>query len=209
MHDSDYSVLKAKVEGIEEGAQVNTITGIKGSEETDFRTGNVSISKSDIGLGAVTNVSTINYLSSSSKNNVTSAAVYNGLLYKVNLEEDSNTNERYSNSEVDYVLVTSYTNRGIYGGIGSLPAETYDDTVVYKTYLTQYYNNGIRIFDKEVDDETQPDGRATVSRLLFPNLGGASAFIATEDYVVGKVNKVVDDKTTKYEGYDVIDLRGI
>ena len=49
----------------------------------------------------------------------------------------------------------------------------------------------------------------TVSRLLFPNLDGASSFIATEDYVVGKVNKVVDDKTIKYEGYDVIDLRGI
>lgn len=46
---------KAKLDGIEKGAQVNTITGIKGSSETDYRTGNVEITKENIGLGKVDN----------------------------------------------------------------------------------------------------------------------------------------------------------
>lgn len=46
---------KTKLDGIAAGAQVNTITGIKGSAETAYRTGNVSISPSDLGLGSVSN----------------------------------------------------------------------------------------------------------------------------------------------------------
>ena len=44
-----------KLEGIEAGAQKNTITGIKGSNEEEFRTGNVIINKTDIGLENVDN----------------------------------------------------------------------------------------------------------------------------------------------------------
>lgn len=49
------STDKAKLDGIEAGAQKNTITGVKGSSETAYRTGNVSISKANIGLGNVDN----------------------------------------------------------------------------------------------------------------------------------------------------------
>lgn len=48
-------ILKNKLDGIAEGAQVNSITGIKGSSEEIYRTGNVSISASNIGLGNVNN----------------------------------------------------------------------------------------------------------------------------------------------------------
>ena len=41
--------LKDKLDGIENGAQVNTITGVKGSAEADYRTGNVEITKANIG----------------------------------------------------------------------------------------------------------------------------------------------------------------
>ena len=41
---------KAKLDGIETGAQVNKVTGVKGSAEASYRTGNVSISKDDLGL---------------------------------------------------------------------------------------------------------------------------------------------------------------
>ena len=47
--------LKTKLEGIEAGAQVNTVTGVKGSSETDYRTGNVNITKSNVGLSNVVN----------------------------------------------------------------------------------------------------------------------------------------------------------
>ncbi len=49
--------LKSKLDGIESGAQVNTVTGVKGSSETSYRTGDINITKSNIGLGSVVNTS--------------------------------------------------------------------------------------------------------------------------------------------------------
>ena len=48
---------KKKLDGIEVGAQKNTVTGVKGSSESTYRTGNVSISPANIGLGNVNNTS--------------------------------------------------------------------------------------------------------------------------------------------------------
>lgn len=55
---------KLKLNGIETGAQVNTITGIKGGSETNYRTGNVNITASNIGLGNLTNDKQVKGLSS-------------------------------------------------------------------------------------------------------------------------------------------------
>lgn len=44
-----------KLEGIQAGAQVNTITGVKGNSESSYRTGNVNITAANIGLGNLTN----------------------------------------------------------------------------------------------------------------------------------------------------------
>lgn len=53
---NDYTTSeKTKLAGIETGAQVNTVTGVKGSGETAYRTGNVNITKANIGLGNVDN----------------------------------------------------------------------------------------------------------------------------------------------------------
>lgn len=51
---------KIKLNGIESGAQKNTVTGIKGSSESSYRTGNVNITKANIGLGSVDNTSDAN-----------------------------------------------------------------------------------------------------------------------------------------------------
>lgn len=48
---------KSKLNGIESGAQVNTITGIKGDNESVYRTGNINITPTNIGLGNVDNTS--------------------------------------------------------------------------------------------------------------------------------------------------------
>lgn len=55
---------KSKLNGIEAEAQVNTITGIKGGSETSYRTGNVNITATNIGLGNLTNNKQIKGLSS-------------------------------------------------------------------------------------------------------------------------------------------------
>ena len=49
------NALKDKLDGIETGAQVNTVTGVKGNSESSYRTGNINITKDNIGLGNVVN----------------------------------------------------------------------------------------------------------------------------------------------------------
>lgn len=48
---------KTKLDGIESGAQKNTVLGIKGNSESSYRTGNINITKANIGLGNVDNTS--------------------------------------------------------------------------------------------------------------------------------------------------------
>lgn len=47
---------KNKLAGIEAGAQKNTVTGVKGSAESEFRTGQIEITPANVGLGNVQNV---------------------------------------------------------------------------------------------------------------------------------------------------------
>lgn len=42
---------KQKLDGIAAGAQVNSITGVKGNAETTYRTGNINITYANLGLG--------------------------------------------------------------------------------------------------------------------------------------------------------------
>lgn len=46
-----------KLKNIEDGAEKNTVTGVKGSANTDYKTGDISIGKEDIGLDKVENTS--------------------------------------------------------------------------------------------------------------------------------------------------------
>lgn len=48
---------RTKLNGIETNAQVNTVTGVKGNSESDYRTGEINISPVNIGLGNVDNTS--------------------------------------------------------------------------------------------------------------------------------------------------------
>lgn len=47
--------LLNKLNNIESNAQVNTVTGVKGDSETTYRTGQINITKTNIGLGNVAN----------------------------------------------------------------------------------------------------------------------------------------------------------
>lgn len=46
---------KKKLDGIASGAQVNSVTGVKGNGESTYRTGNVNITKANVELGNVAN----------------------------------------------------------------------------------------------------------------------------------------------------------
>ena len=45
------STDKTKLDGIAAGAEVNTITGVKGEEESSYRTGNVDLTRANLGIG--------------------------------------------------------------------------------------------------------------------------------------------------------------
>lgn len=80
------STDKKKLDGIESGAQKNTVLGVKGDSESAYRTGNVNITKSNIGLGNVDNTS--------DKDKPVSAATQTALNGK------ANTNGTYPNMTV-------------------------------------------------------------------------------------------------------------
>lgn len=54
------STERSKLSNIQSGAQVNTITGVKGNSESSYRTGNVNITKANIGLSNVDNTADAN-----------------------------------------------------------------------------------------------------------------------------------------------------
>lgn len=64
---------KVKLDGIEDGAQVNTVTGIKGSAETAYRTGEINITSENIGLGNVENKSSETIRGEITESDVTNA----------------------------------------------------------------------------------------------------------------------------------------
>lgn len=71
--------MLTKLNGIEAGAQKNTITGVKGSSETTYRTGNVNITKANIGLANVEDKSSATIRGEITKANVTTALGYTPL----------------------------------------------------------------------------------------------------------------------------------
>lgn len=87
------TAFKNKLNGIQEGAQVNTITGVKGNNESTYRTGNVNITKGNIGLGNVDNTS--------DANKPISTAMQNALNLKANTTDLSNY---YTKTEIDNMI---------------------------------------------------------------------------------------------------------
>ena len=86
---------QTKLTNIESGAQKNTITGVKGSAEEDYRVGNVNITKTNIGLENVANErqwSATNHPTTMSGYGITdgvSSTDYNTLKGRVDTNEDN------------------------------------------------------------------------------------------------------------------------
>lgn len=60
---NDYTTAeKTKLSGIEEGAQKNTVTGVKGNSEASYRTGNVNLTPENIGAAAASHTHTVSQI---------------------------------------------------------------------------------------------------------------------------------------------------
>ena len=57
---SSINTINTKLNTIQNGAQVNTITGIKGNAETSYRTGNINITPANLGITVVNNTADSN-----------------------------------------------------------------------------------------------------------------------------------------------------
>ena len=133
------STDKTKLDGIESGAQVNTITGVKGNSETSYRTGNVNITKTNIGLGNVENKSSATIRGELTSSNITTGLGYTPL--NSNLKGAANgLAELDSNGKVPAAQLPSYVDDVLeYNSLSSFPStgesgKIYVDTSTNLTY---------------------------------------------------------------------------
>jgi len=92
---------KAKLDGIAAGAQVNSLTGVKGNAETDYRTGNVNLTSANVGASI-----------SLTSTDTTAALLYNKLK---DLELNYPASIRVVNEPMQ-----SLTGKSISGGYGTV-----------------------------------------------------------------------------------------
>ena len=92
---------RTKLSGIEAGAQKNTVTGIKGNSESSYRTGNVNITKANIGLGNVDNTSDTNKPVSTAQQTAIDSALDTAKAYS-----DTNlaTAKSYTDTKFDAIM---------------------------------------------------------------------------------------------------------
>lgn len=117
---NDYTTAeKTKLSGIEEGAQVNTITGVKGNAESSYRTGNVNLTPANIGAAAASHshaISDVNNLQTTldgkaAKSHTHSASeITSGTLSIDRIADKSITKEKLADGifpETDKILIST------------------------------------------------------------------------------------------------------
>ena len=130
---------KEKLDAIEKGAQVNTITGVKGDSESLYRTGNVNITKANIGLNNVENKSSATIRGELTNSNVTTALGYTPLNSSLK-GANSGLAELDASGKVPASQLPSYVDDVLeYSAKASFPTtgetgKIYVDTSTNKTY---------------------------------------------------------------------------
>ena len=100
---------KTKLDGIATGAQVNTVTGVKGNAETDYRTGNVDITKANVGLGNVANALQVYDKANVSGVNMNTVAGYRNAMGMASLTGTDTTVNPNGQTSWHHFINLSYT----------------------------------------------------------------------------------------------------
>lgn len=177
---------KVKLDGIENGAQKNTITGVKGDNEATYQVGNVNITKANIGLSNVDNVK--QYSSSNpppypvtSVNNKTGAVVL-----------DASDVGAVSTSDITQTLGTSTTkvpsekavSDALSGaGAGDMLKSVYDPNGVVETAggIPAYVEaNGGKIDTIKVNGATQPITNKEVDIATVTSVNGQTGDVTVK-----------------------------
>lgn len=190
------TVERTKLSGIDAGAQVNTITGVKGNSESTYRTGNVNITKENIGLGNVDNTAdankSVNYATSSgsatSATKATQDASGNIITTTYETKTDATVKldsaKEYTDTKVANLASTTVVDNKISSHNTSTSA--HNDIRVLITDLTTKLNNFLDV------DDTTSDQLSEVLTLIENNKG------TLESLTTSKVNvsDIVDNLTT-------------
>lgn len=117
---NDYTTAeKTKLSGIEDGAQKNTVTGIKGNVESSYRTGNVNLTPENIGaaeashthaISEVTDLQTKLNAKSTVGHSHSAADITNGTLSMDRIADKSITKEKLADgifTDTDNILIST------------------------------------------------------------------------------------------------------
>lgn len=127
---NDYTdAEKTKLAGIAAGAQVNTLTGVKGDAEVAYRTGNVNITKGNIGLGNVENKSSATIRGELTSSDVTTALGYTppqtDTTYETMTESEAETGTSTTGKLISAeVLDAAIENKGYTSNVGTITGIT-------------------------------------------------------------------------------------
>lgn len=152
---------KSKLDSISEGAQVNTVTGIKGDSETTYRIGNVNITKDNLGLGNVENKSSANIREELTKSDVTKALGYTPPT------TDTNTKYGLSLEENKLSLVES-------GSTSQVTISTNDTTYTLAQDSTDKHKLIFTPSEGNATEITMPDNNTTYSAGTGITLSGTT-----------------------------------
>jgi hypothetical protein len=172
---------KIKLDGIATGAQVNTVTGVKGNSESTYRTGNVNITKANIGLGNVDNTAdsakSVKYATSAgsvSKSLTVGTQTYNGSAAVTITAADLGLSSAFK-----YCGVTTTT---LTDGATTNPITINDADHTATNGCTVGYNNSLFVWTGSAWEELGNPGnyKVTQSAVSDPTASGTSkTFIAT------------------------------
>jgi hypothetical protein len=144
--DNNYTTdEKTKLAGISAGAQVNTVTGVKGNAENDYRTGDINISPANIGLGNVNNtsdankpISTATQAALNAKQDALTAGTGISLLGTTISHADTSSQTSVNNSGRTYIQNITLDDYGHVTGVASA-TETVTNTDTKVTSAANHY----------------------------------------------------------------------
>lgn len=205
---------RTKLENIEAGAQVNSITGIKGDTESTYRTGNVNITPSNIGLGNVDNTSDANKPVSTAQQSAIDTALNTAKGYT-----DTKTNGLASETVVDNKISAHNTSDAAHNDIRGLISE-----------LSTAVNNFLDVDDTTTDQlsevltlinnnkgtlESLTNGKINVSAIVNNLTTNDSSKVLSSAQgvalkgLIDTLQGVVDGKADEEHGHDISDITNL
>ena len=190
---------KTKLEGIEDEAQKNTVIGVKGNSETAYRTGNINITKENIGLSNVDNVKQW-----SNDNHPTTLSDY-GITDGIDSTDFSNLEQKVNTNEDNIAMLDSDI-EGLNTSVGTLQTDMGSVKTAVKTLQDTYVPNTRKVNGKSLDKDISIDksdvGLGNVPNVLTDNQTPTFVQNETLENIVsgeklsvlfGKISKAISD----------------